>query len=53
LDILAAVGAREYALEMGAEYHRLALKELEATGVDNAAQASLRDLANLLVGRTS
>jgi len=53
LDILAAVGAREYAVEVKAEYHRLALEELEATGVDNVAQASLRELANSLLERTS
>jgi geranylgeranyl diphosphate synthase type I len=53
LDILAAVGAREYATEMGEEYHRLALKELDATGVDNEAQNSLRKLANSSLGRTS
>ena len=53
LNILEAIGAREYAAEVGAEYHRLALKELEATGVDNQAQAGLRALADSLLGRTS
>jgi len=53
LTILDAVGAREYATEVGAEYHRLALKELEATGVNNEAQTNLRILADSLLGRTS
>ncbi|MDY7039883.1 MAG: polyprenyl synthetase family protein [Chloroflexota bacterium] len=53
LDILDSVGAREYATEVGAEYHSLALKELEATNVDNEAHASLRQLADSLLGRTS
>ncbi len=53
LDILEAVGAREYATEVGAEYHRLALEELEATGVENEVQDDLRALANSLLGRTA
>jgi geranylgeranyl diphosphate synthase type I len=53
LDILTTVSAREYTTEVGAEYHRLALEELEATGVDNEAQAGLRELTNLLLERTS
>jgi geranylgeranyl diphosphate synthase type I len=51
LDILSAVGAREYAEEMEQEYYHRALENLEQTGINSSAQAQLRELAASLLGR--
>jgi hypothetical protein len=36
---------------MAAQYHRLALERLDQTGIENAAQAHLREMAASLLGR--
>jgi geranylgeranyl diphosphate synthase type I len=51
LDGLTAVGARQHAQQMALDYHRRALAELEATGMENEGQDGLRELAKLLVNR--
>jgi geranylgeranyl diphosphate synthase type I len=51
LALLKQVGARPYAGEMAAQYHHLALESLEQTGIENAAQAHLREMAASLLGR--
>ncbi len=51
LDSLQALGARQYARQMALDYHRQALAELEATGIENEGQTGLRELATLLVNR--
>ena len=51
LDSLQTLGARQYAQQMALDYHRRALAELEATGIENEGQDSLRELATLLVNR--
>lgn len=53
LDSLQALGARQYAQQMALDYHRRALAELEATGMENEGQDGLRELATLLVNRKS
>jgi geranylgeranyl diphosphate synthase type I len=51
LDVLHSVGARQHAEEMALNHYYLALQNLEDTGLDNAAQSSLRALAASLLGR--
>jgi geranylgeranyl diphosphate synthase type I len=51
LGSLRAVEARQYAQQMALDYHRRALAELEATGIENEGQDGLRELAKLLVNR--
>ena len=51
LGSLQALGARQYAQQMALDYHGRALAELEATGIENEGQDSLRELAALLVNR--
>ncbi len=51
LRILDRVGARQYAEEMAEQYYRHALQSLDQTGIENAAQSHLRELAASLVGR--
>jgi geranylgeranyl diphosphate synthase type I len=51
LTILEQVGARRYAGDMAEQYHLLALESLEQTGIENAAQAHLREMAASLLGR--
>jgi len=51
LDILQAVDARQQAEDMATYYYQMALQNLEETGIDTAAQASLRGLASSLLGR--
>jgi geranylgeranyl diphosphate synthase type I len=51
LTILEQVGAHRYADDMAAQYHRLALESLDQTGIENAAQAHLREMAASLLGR--
>jgi geranylgeranyl diphosphate synthase type I len=51
LDILHDLGARQQAEEMALNYYHLALQNLEDTGLDRAAQSSLRALASSLLGR--
>jgi geranylgeranyl diphosphate synthase type I len=45
LDLLERMGARAYAEEMAAAYHRSALARLEQAGADGPAGAALRELA--------
>jgi geranylgeranyl diphosphate synthase type I len=45
LDILERTGAREYAEEMARSYYHEALEALDQTGIENAAQSCLRELA--------
>jgi geranylgeranyl diphosphate synthase type I len=51
LGSLQALGAHQCAQQMALDYHRRALAELEATGIENEGQDSLRELAKLLVNR--
>jgi geranylgeranyl diphosphate synthase type I len=51
LGSLQALGARQHAQQMALDYHRRALADLEATGMENAGQDGLRELAKLLVNR--
>lgn len=51
LTILEQVSARRYADDMAEKYHRLALESLDQTGIENAAQAHLREMAASLLGR--
>lgn len=52
LGILDALDARGYAQGMAKHYRDLALAELERTGIENEAQAKLKELAVLLTERT-
>ncbi len=49
--ILEGVKARQYAERLASDYHRRALAELEKTGIENEAQAMLRELARFLIER--
>jgi geranylgeranyl diphosphate synthase type I len=51
LSILEDVGARDYAERLAEEYYSKALKSLARTGIENEAQAALRELASSLLGR--
>jgi len=51
MAILDEVGARQYTERLARDYHRRALAELEATGLENEAQADLRELAAFLIER--
>ncbi len=51
LAVLEDLEAHGYARGMAQEYHRLALDELESTGIENESQALLRELADFLVER--
>ncbi len=51
LAILERTGARPYAEEQATRYYRLALQNLQETGIENAAQSALRELAASLLGR--
>ena len=51
LTLIEGLGARQYAEEMAEAYYRQALQSLEDTGIDNAAQQCLRELAASLLGR--
>jgi geranylgeranyl diphosphate synthase type I len=51
LAILDSEGAREYAERTAATFYESALGDLDATGIDNAAQTQLRGLAASLLGR--
>jgi geranylgeranyl diphosphate synthase type I len=51
MDTLDAVSARDYAHQLAAEHLDLALTTLEATGIENAAQARLKDIARFLLER--
>jgi geranylgeranyl diphosphate synthase type I len=51
LALLNRVRARQYAEEMEAEYYRQALHSLNQTGIEDAAQSNLRELAASLMGR--
>lgn len=51
MTILDGVGARRYAERLARHYHRRALAKLEATGLENEAQADLRELAAFLIER--
>jgi geranylgeranyl diphosphate synthase type I len=51
LDILAEAGARRYAEDLAAEHSQRASAVLDATGIENAAQARLHALAELLIQR--
>jgi geranylgeranyl diphosphate synthase type I len=51
LVILDRVGARQYAEKMAKTYYRRALDSLDQAGIENAAQAQLRELAAMLLGR--
>lgn len=51
LALLDRVRARQYAEEIESEYFRQALYSLNETGLDNAAQSNLRELAASLMGR--
>lgn len=51
MAILDEAGARRYAERLARDYHWRALAELEATGVENEAQADLRELADFLIER--
>jgi geranylgeranyl diphosphate synthase type I len=53
LAVLQRVQAREYAEEAAEKYYRLALESLDRTGIDNQAQANLRELAASLLGRAT
>jgi geranylgeranyl diphosphate synthase type I len=52
LALLDRVGARDYASEMAETYYRQALQNLDETGIENATQSHLRELAASLLGRT-
>ena len=47
------IGAREYAERLAAQHHRQALSALEATRQDNAATATLTELADQLLRRSA
>jgi geranylgeranyl diphosphate synthase type I len=51
LDILDAVGARDYAQRLAEEHRQRALAELEQTGIENEAQERCRQLALFLTRR--
>ena len=51
LAILERTGARPYAEEQAARYYQLASQSLQETGIENAAQSALRELAASLLGR--
>jgi geranylgeranyl pyrophosphate synthase len=51
LALLDRAGARQYAEEMEAGYFRQALHSLNETGIENAAQSNLRELAASLIDR--
>jgi geranylgeranyl diphosphate synthase type I len=51
--ILDHEGAREHAERTAATFYEAALAALDATGIDNAAQAQLRELAASLLGRAT
>ncbi len=51
LDIMERAGAREYAERMAKKYYDLAIESLAQTGIDNDAQACLRELAAFLLNR--
>ena len=51
LDILEQVGAREYAEGLAEHYYVRALRHLDETGIDNAAQDHLRQIAASLLRR--
>ncbi|HSR31765.1 MAG TPA: polyprenyl synthetase family protein [Anaerolineae bacterium] len=51
LALLAKVGARQHAETMAEEYYRLSIQGLAKTGIQNAAQSSLHQLAASLLGR--
>jgi len=53
LDLLQGLGARQYSEEMAETYYRQALQDLDETGIENAAQSHLRELAALLLGRAA
>ncbi len=52
LHILDELKARDYAQEMAEGYHKRALAELEAMGIENEAQSKLKWLATFLIERT-
>jgi geranylgeranyl diphosphate synthase type I len=51
--ILDHEGAREHAERTAATFYEAALTALDATGIDNAAQTQLRELAASLLGRVA
>jgi geranylgeranyl diphosphate synthase type I len=51
MDTLDAVSARDYAHQLAAEHLDLAVATLESTGIENTAQARLRDIARFLLER--
>jgi geranylgeranyl diphosphate synthase type I len=51
LHLLDRLGARRYAENTAEEYYRLALASLDETGIENAAQSLLRELAASLLHR--
>jgi geranylgeranyl diphosphate synthase type I len=51
LALMQRVGARQCAEDMAEKYYRLALRSLENSGIENAAQIGLRELAASLLGR--
>lgn len=53
LTILEQAGARQYATEMAERYYHQALESLDKTGLQNAAQSHLRELAASLLGRAA
>lgn len=53
MDLLARTAARAYAQEMAETYHRRALDSLAQAGAGGEAGATLRQLADSLLGRTA
>jgi geranylgeranyl diphosphate synthase type I len=53
LAILNHEGAREHAEQTAATFYEAALADLDASGIDNAAQSQLRELAASLLGRVA
>jgi geranylgeranyl diphosphate synthase type I len=53
LQILEQAGARQYAEEAATSYYTLALQSLDEAGLDNAANADLRELAASLLSRAA
>jgi geranylgeranyl diphosphate synthase type I len=51
LSLLERAGAQEFSESMAEAYYRRALASLEQTGIENSAQANLRDLAASLMNR--
>ena len=51
LAILERTGARPYAEEQSERYYQQAIQALDETGIENAAQSALRELAASLLGR--